>query len=523
MGKNIVLLVLLLAVAVSVFVVIHTYFQQPLEQGGKPQAGEGQTGDESQAGGGQAGGEQAGEAPSGGKVGYRLEDARFGILQQYRVNDPRVINLGAVWDRPAGPGDTPFRWGAIERRKGEYDWSEPDRYVKWCAENGKLPIAMIFPYAEWDQVEGYGKYCERAPHDMEAYKRFVKLMVERYDGDGVDDMPGLKQPVKYWEVMNEVVPRPWGEKGEIWGFFNGTAEEYFKILKITYEAIKEADPEAKVLVAGIADMTIGNECKEFYSKVFKLGGAKYFDIANIHWIYNVKAFKEFLSAHNVSKPIWVTETEFMQEWAKPYAWDAESSVWSIVRTFGLGVEKIVLCPGVASSSRTGYRALKTMIAVLNYFDKVEKIGDNCYKFTGKLGVTYVIRNSSLPKEVSEKLDKMNVFNLTGEPVELNGDYVESLIYVSDLSPPSFEEVGPAQTGFLAIPVYPEATPTKVPDEVWRDVGVPSKANRSAYLVYAKVKEVAKWYDEKMGEWVLEDEVSHYDPSSGSTELVNTAR
>ena len=28
-------------------------------------------------------------------------------------------------------------------------------------------------------------------------------MVERYDGDGVDDMPGLEIPVKHWEIDNE--------------------------------------------------------------------------------------------------------------------------------------------------------------------------------------------------------------------------------------------------------------------------------------------------------------------------------
>ncbi len=371
--------------------------------------------------------------------GYKLEDSRFGILQQYLRKDPRTLELGAVWDRPAGPGDTSFRWGVVERERGEYDWSEPDSWVRWCGENGRIPIGMIFPYAEWDQVEGYGKYGEKAPHNLEAYREFVKALVERYDGDGVDDMPGLTQPVKYWEVMNEVVPRPWGEHGEVFGFFDGTAEEYFEILRVTAEAIREADPEAKILNAGIADMTIGNECKEFYSKVFELGGAEYFDIANIHWLYNLEEFKRFLSSHGVEKPIWITETEFMLETLGTHYVEAESAVWGIVEALGSGVERIILCPGEAAMEGEGYNALKTLIHTLSYYDEVERIGEGCLKFTGKYGVTYVVRDAAIPDEALERIGEMNIFDVEGKPIELKGEYVEGLIYISDLSPPSIEE------------------------------------------------------------------------------------
>ncbi len=374
--------------------------------------------------------------------GYRLEDSRFGLLQQFLNFDPAKHQLGVVWDRPVGPGDTPFRWGAIERERGRYDWSWADEWVRWCGENGRIPLGMIFPYAEWDQVEGYGGYYEKVPHNLDAYREFVRALVERYDGDGIDDMPGLTQPVKYWEIMNEVVPRPWGEHGEIFGFFNGTAEEYYEILRITAEAIREADPEAKILHAGIADMTIGPECKEFYSRVFELGGAEYFDIANIHWLYNLEEFREFLSLHGVDKPIWITETEFMLETLGTHYMDAESAVWGIVEAFGSSVEKIILCPGREAEWGEGYNALKTMIYALSYFDEVERVNEGCFKFTGKYGVTYVIRNaSSIPEEVQKRVGEMNVFDVEGKPLELLGDeYVEGLIYVSDLPPPPIEEI-----------------------------------------------------------------------------------
>ncbi|MCD6480637.1 beta-galactosidase, partial [Candidatus Bathyarchaeota archaeon] len=169
------------------------------------------------------------------------------------------LNLG--WVRPH-PG--PFIWGHIEPKEGRYDFSEADEVVRRAQEMGLNILATIWPYADWDQ-ERWGD-IERfvmedfpelprsryKPYDMETYKKFVKALVERYDGDGVDDMPGLERPIKYWEVLNEPST---GVKAKLHGkrkaFFMGDAEDYFEILKATYEAVKEADPEAKVLNGGM--------------------------------------------------------------------------------------------------------------------------------------------------------------------------------------------------------------------------------------------------------------------------------
>lgn len=60
-----------------------------------------------------------------------------------------------------------------------------------------------------------------------------------------------------------------------------------------------------------------------------MGGAKYFDIANIHWIYNLEAFKEFLSRHKVNKPIWITEAEAPGD-EGPDSMNIDSSIWNII-------------------------------------------------------------------------------------------------------------------------------------------------------------------------------------------------
>ena len=73
------------------------------------------------------------------------------------------------------------------------------------------------------------------PVDSAMYVRFVKATVERYDGDGKDDCPGLAHPIRYWQVDNEP-PRD--------------KTDFARLQKMTYNAIKEACPECQVLIGG---------------------------------------------------------------------------------------------------------------------------------------------------------------------------------------------------------------------------------------------------------------------------------
>lgn len=70
--------------------------------------------------------------------------------------------------------------------------------------------------------EGYCLPNSYFPIDEQKYIAFVRATVERYDGDGVEDMPRLVNPIKYWQVGNE-------QEGE----FDGFAD----LQRITYTAI----------------------------------------------------------------------------------------------------------------------------------------------------------------------------------------------------------------------------------------------------------------------------------------------
>ena len=141
--------------------------------------------------------------------------------------------------------------------------------------------------------------------DLDKLSRVTNQIVERYDMDGVDDMPCLKYPIKYYMVGNELKV-----------FFSGTEKDYFEILKTTHDATKSAYPEAKIVQPAIAEGPVPT----FWNNLFKMGAAEYFDISNVHEIHNnessiwaIRCFDEYSKEKGIEdKPKWVTEIQFEQ-------------------------------------------------------------------------------------------------------------------------------------------------------------------------------------------------------------------
>ena len=112
-----------------------------------------------------------------------------------------AIELGVKWERLSNPV---LDWSFVQRDKesimnGEYNWDIPDNFIKRIPSGLNLVVTInVNPV-----LLRPGRWEFAAPQAREAYVEFVKRAVERYDGDGQYDMPGLKSPVKYWQVENE--------------------------------------------------------------------------------------------------------------------------------------------------------------------------------------------------------------------------------------------------------------------------------------------------------------------------------
>jgi hypothetical protein len=376
-----------------------------------------------------------------------------------------------------------FYWNDVEPVQGEIDWEYSDSFITEDLKKAECLLVVIFPFANWDQDDchqgeeyytdfGVGKggsVMVGAPCNMETYKSYLSSLVERYDGDGTDDMPGLKAPVKYWEIMNEpsMQGQSTGGMGEELKFFVGTTEEYVEILKASYEVIKEADPEAKVLHAGIAGMD--QAFQDFWAPIYATENiSDYFDIANLHTISTysdredlfMDKYLTFLGKYGLEdKPIWITELQLGSLLGGPDELENFDSL--LVRTsvfsMALGADKLFHVSnwvkdkgkengnGATSSTNLAY---ETLVSYMNSFDSIEIINQTYIRNEGDYaGLTSVIGHYKVTTSGS------NVFYvLWGDseiPAEISGTLKVTDIYGTSRT------IGAAELVLGDEPVYVE--------------------------------------------------------------------
>lgn len=147
-------------------------------------------------------------------------------------------------------------WRDIAPKPSLRRWEKADTLVKYTQANGVTPLFRIEPLNDWgvtDEIISKNKEAAKKgtpwlngqymayPSNMKAYLAFVRDIVERYDGDGKEDMPGLKEPILLWEVLNEFDTRWLGPAK--------TLTQFFVDVKRT---ITGACPKAKLMHGGIS-------------------------------------------------------------------------------------------------------------------------------------------------------------------------------------------------------------------------------------------------------------------------------
>jgi hypothetical protein len=286
-----------------------------------------------------------------------------------------LLDLGIGFARPHRPRGHAFSWSIVQPPGTTgFDFSLADYVVQQAQQSHIQLLVTLYPYADSVPIAEAPPGLVPLlvdPDQIDGYQAFVEATVERYDGDGADDMPGLTLPVRHWEMGNEP------------GCASTDAlchQQFFDFVAMTWDAIKRADPEAIALPAGAppiylpGDDGLSANAVATYTYFFDQGGLAYADAFSIHLSIgsdtpDVAAYVSWWRAYTGDTPLWLGEfgARSLHDASVVSADPEEEARWlvdALDLAFASGVERVQWCRAGAELARApvAFAAMKEYIA-----------------------------------------------------------------------------------------------------------------------------------------------------------------
>lgn len=230
--------------------------------------------------------------------------ANWGYLFGHTGVKPRPF-LSAVRELGGGFSRVVLFWQQIEPQKGQFDWSALDTYVN-DLEGPDEGFVTLYSASMWATQVPASMMPATSSKDPEDYYRFVYETVKRYRGR-----------VRYWGNDSEPTnPAFWG----------GSKEQFVAQLRVFRRAVKDADPDALVVLGGCDGLFVppglktpsGEEVPAIPHQDVALGFFEYvfreaadaFDVFDLHLYLDpetigprVEYIRERMRAQGFEKPI----------------------------------------------------------------------------------------------------------------------------------------------------------------------------------------------------------------------------
>ena len=231
-------------------------------------------------------------------------DPRFGIIDAY-VNSAAATEAGAGYTRVI------FQWNVIQPA-GVDDWKPanvPDPFIEAELAAGREVVGVLMGTPAWAAADG--NESTKAVPDMSYWELFVRRMARQYQGR-----------ISHWIIWNQPDVSDPNHPGNTWA---GSEQDYFRLLKTAYLALKDEDPALQVHVGGLTyfwDQERGQ--RRYLDRLLEIIKADpeasvhgyYFDAVAYHLYFNplqtmdiVGEVQGILGAHGVmAKQIWINQT-----------------------------------------------------------------------------------------------------------------------------------------------------------------------------------------------------------------------
>jgi len=133
------------------------------------------------------------------------------------------------------------------------DWSASDQFYAAAAAHGLQVLPVILQAPAWARKDPTQEWSP--PADPNAYGQFVGLVVQRYGPNGTfwAAHPNLRpDPSNQWQIWNEPAGGTTANSGSLfWADPEPFQLPYIAMLRASRTAIKAADPQGQVVLAGL--------------------------------------------------------------------------------------------------------------------------------------------------------------------------------------------------------------------------------------------------------------------------------
>jgi len=200
--------------------------------------------------------------------------AEIGMTLHFRGADAATItrqfdlmaDMNVTWVR------IDIDWSVIESEQSQLDWTSTDTLVEEAAARRMNVLGVLAFSPAWtrsSEPDPSPTAKHSRPDDVASYANFARVAAERYTARGV----------RSWEIWNEPnTSKFWPPRPD--------ANEYGNLFRVAADAIRGVDPEATLLIGGLAPKFDVPQAEvppaDFLEQLYTTGAAQLADGIAVH-------------------------------------------------------------------------------------------------------------------------------------------------------------------------------------------------------------------------------------------------
>ncbi len=162
-----------------------------------------------------------------------------------------------------------FAWRDIEPQRGVWDWKQADRILEEIERRGLQLVIRLGQAPSWARMPGAEIARDAPPANLSEFSAYCAAVAQRYQGR-----------ISAYQIWNEPnLSREWGDQPP-------NPARYVDLLAVCSSAIRQVDPAAILISAGLAPTGNNDDAAlpddVYFDQMYRNGFQRYIDVVGAH-------------------------------------------------------------------------------------------------------------------------------------------------------------------------------------------------------------------------------------------------